>query len=148
MPMTQDVGGDPPCWAHLFDCDDRLDGDGGHLVVDLGGVDTVGPSGVVWSLAHGGDLNGNLVRLNPGDAVGGHVNDEVDALLFVLSGRGQLTIDGAPHQLRADVIALVPKGAHRSLRADESGLTYLSIHRRRGPLAVAGPDPRRRCEPA
>jgi mannose-6-phosphate isomerase-like protein (cupin superfamily) len=133
---TSDEGGDPACWAHLFDGAGVAAEDGGGVVVDLGTLDTSGPSGVAWSLPHGGDLDANLVRMAPGDGVGGHVNDEVDALLFVQSGRGVLAIDGIEHELRADVVALVPKGAHRSVRAGETGLTYLSIHRRRGPLAV------------
>jgi hypothetical protein len=37
------------------------------LVVDLGSIETRGGSGAVWSLPHGGDLDGNLVRLDADD---------------------------------------------------------------------------------
>jgi quercetin dioxygenase-like cupin family protein len=144
MATTGDLGGDPPCWAHLFEAEAGLGspGAGGDVVVDLGAIDTAGPSGAVWSLPHGGDLDGNLVRLGPGDGVGSHVNDEVDALLLVRSGDGELGVDGAVHELRPDVLTLVPRGARRSLRAGPAGLTYLSIHRRRGPLGVARHEPK------
>jgi mannose-6-phosphate isomerase-like protein (cupin superfamily) len=135
MASTGDLGGDPPCWAHLFEGASGT-GPAGPPVVDLAAIDTAGPSGAVWSLPHGGDLDANLVRLGPGDGVGVHVNDEVDALLLVRSGQGELVVDGAVRELRPDVLALVPRGAPRSLRAGPAGLTYLSIHRRRGPLGV------------
>ena len=46
--------------------------------------------GVVWSLPHGGDLDANLVRLGPDAAIGEHRNDEVDVLIYVQSGSGEL----------------------------------------------------------
>ncbi len=128
-----DLGGDPACWAHLFDDDGETSG---PVVADLGTVETTGAAGVVWSLPHGGDLDGNLVRLGPGDAIAEHVNDQVDVLVFVQSGDGRLTIDGEPHDLHSDVVALVPRGCRRRIVAGPRGVTYLSIHRRRGPLQV------------
>ncbi len=106
------------------------------LVVDLGATDTGGPAGVVWSLPHGGDLDANLVHLGPGGEIALHTNAEVDVLVSVVSGRGTLVVDGGSHQLRSDVLALVPRGAARAIRAGGRGLTYLSIHRRRSPLGI------------
>jgi quercetin dioxygenase-like cupin family protein len=148
--MAHDAGGDPPCRAHRFQAEADADAPGsGGVVVDLGSVDTgPGCSGVAWSLPHGGDLDVNLVRLDPGDAILGHVNDEVDVVVFVQSGRGQLAIDGTVHDVRADVLALVPRGSHRSVVAGGGGLTYLSIHRRRGPLAVSRRRTRDHHDPA
>lgn len=76
---ADDVGGDAPCWAHLF-ADATVHDDAVHddahagaavaaasgIVVDLGATDTRGRDGVVWSLPHGGDLDANLVRLGGG----------------------------------------------------------------------------------
>ena len=46
--------------------------------------------GSLWRL-DGEDLQANLVWLGPGDRIEPHRNDEVDVLLLVVSGRGELT---------------------------------------------------------
>jgi quercetin dioxygenase-like cupin family protein len=106
------------------------------IVVDLGSIETRGRSGAVWSLPHGGDLDANLVFLQPHEVIGAHVNNEVDVLISVIAGQGRLSIDGAEHELRGDVLSLVPKGTNRVIEAGARGITYLSIHRRREPLGV------------
>jgi len=65
------------------------------------------------------------------------VNTEVDVLVFVQSGAGQLTIDGTVRRFATDHIAMIPKGARRSISAGPAGVTYLSVHRRRDPLAIS-----------
>ncbi len=139
MTSASDEGGGPTCWAHLFDDtgDDLSPAWPGPVVVDLGAADTGGPDGVAWSLPHGGDLDANLVRLDPGGAIGEHINSEVDVLVFVQSGSGDLTIDGVHHLLCSDVLALIPRGARRAVSASAQGVTYLSIHRRRVGLTIA-----------
>ncbi|MDG2111081.1 MAG: cupin domain-containing protein [Actinomycetota bacterium] len=111
----------------------------GATFADLASV--VGVGGAVWSLPHGGDLDANLVRLEPGGAIGEHVNVEVDVLISVQAGEGLLAVDGTQHRLAADRVALVPKGVSRSIEAGPAGLTYLSVHRGRGPLDI-GPSRR------
>jgi quercetin dioxygenase-like cupin family protein len=105
-------------------------------LIDLGSVPTGGVDGAIWSLPHGGDLDGNLVRLGPGGVIGEHVNDEVDVLVYVQSGSGELVVDGEVHALAGEHLALVARGRRRSIRAGTRGLVYLSIHRRRNGLAV------------
>jgi hypothetical protein len=39
-----------------------------------------------------GDLQANLVRLGVGDRIQPHRNDEVDVVVVVVSGRGELTL--------------------------------------------------------
>jgi len=95
--------------------------------------------GVQWTLETPGELNANLVHLDPGHAIGEHVNDAVDVLVVVVAGAGRLTTDGDDTPLVPHVVAHVPRGAHRAVHADaEAGLDYLSIHRRRGPLGIRG----------
>jgi len=65
----------------------------GPLILDLGSAPT-GSGGAIWNLPHGGDIDANLVRLDPGQAIGAHINDDVDVLLVVHSGTGDLEIDG------------------------------------------------------
>lgn len=107
------------------------------LVVDLGSIDTGGDGGVVWSLPHGGDLDVNLVHLDPDTAIGSHVNALVDVVISMVAGDGDLVIEDATHKLSGDVLALIPKGARRDIRAGDGGITYLSIHRRREPLGIS-----------
>lgn len=117
--------------------DIRNDDDRETVVVDLGATDTTGPPGVVWSLPHGGDLDANLVHLDPGGAIPPHVNHEVDVILTVVGGRGCVIVGGTSHPLHTDVLAVIPKGTHREIRADDHrGLTYLSVHRHRPPLGI------------
>lgn len=140
----EELGGDPPCWAHLFEEEEADDDQAGAgrtgpgVVADLGPLPTSGGSGVLWSLPHGGDLDANLVRLEPGAQIAEHRNDEVDVLIYVQSGTGSLSVDGAWEPLAADHIALVPKGARRAIEAGRTGLVYLSAHRSRGPLTIKG----------
>ncbi|MFV0526456.1 MAG: cupin domain-containing protein [Acidimicrobiales bacterium] len=106
---------------------------------DLGRFDPVDGSGARWSLPHGGDLDANLVTLAPYDRIGGHVNAEVDVLLYVTSGHGELLVEGTVHPLGPATVALVPRGAGRQVNAGPDGLVYLSVHRRRAPLAIGRP---------
>lgn len=93
-------------------------------------------NGVHWSMAAGRDLNANLVHLDPGGRIGQHVNAEVDVLIVVLSGEGRLVLDGAGRDLAPHVLALAPAGARREIVAGRRGMTYLTIHRRRGLLGI------------
>jgi quercetin dioxygenase-like cupin family protein len=52
--------------------------------------------GARWRL-DGEDLQANLVRLDQGGRIAPHRNDEVEVLVVVVSGRGELTLDGQAH---------------------------------------------------
>jgi quercetin dioxygenase-like cupin family protein len=88
------------------------------------------PSGARWRL-DGEDLQANLVRLDQGDRIAPHRNDEVEVLVVVVFGRGELALDGQVHQLAPMVIAHLPKGTVRAIEAVDGPLAYLSVHRRR-----------------
>lgn len=107
-----------------------------HFVIEHRLDRVAGIGGAVWSLPHDGDLDGNLVRLAPGRAIEQHRNHDVDVLLIVREGGGDLTVDGDSYPLDDTTVALVPRGTMRSIAAGPDGVTYLSIHRRRGPLGV------------
>jgi quercetin dioxygenase-like cupin family protein len=116
---------------------DRSCGGSRSLVVaELGAADTSGQDGVVWSLPHGGDLDANLVHLDAGGVIRAHVNHEVDVAMSVMSGGGALIVDGELHVLSVGVFASIPKGVQREVRASPDGITYLSIHCRRSPMAI------------
>jgi hypothetical protein len=77
------------------------------------------------------DLQANLIRLDQGDRIQPHRNDEVEVLVVVVSGRGELTLDGQVYQLAPMVVAHLPKGTVRAIEAVDGPLAYLSVHRRR-----------------
>ena len=93
-------------------------------------------SGAVWTLRGSGDLNANLVGFPRGEGVGEHVNGEVDVLFVGVSGSGVVEVDGREHALGAGVLVLAPKGARRSTRSGSSDFSYLTVHRRRGPVRL------------
>jgi quercetin dioxygenase-like cupin family protein len=125
--MTQQYYDDPPAADE-------------PLVVDLN-TETVGSSGAVWSLPHGGDLDANLVSFDAKQGVDEHVNDDVDVLMVVLSGGGELRIGSVVSSLGPNHVALIPKGFARSITAGSAGISYMSVHRQRGPLTIADHPP-------
>lgn len=95
-----------------------------------------GKTGVIWTLRDSEDLNANLVRIDAGGGVEGHVNEELDVLIVGVSGSGHVEIDGEEQALGPGRLVFVPKGTRRSTLAAAGGLAYLTVHRRRGPLTV------------
>ena len=108
----------------------------GSMVIDL--TTLSGSGGAIWSLPHGGDLDANLVRLDPGAGIGDHVNNDVDVMVLVQAGSGDLIVDEQVRSLGVGHLALIPKGSLRSIAAGAEGITYLSIHRQRSPLGISG----------
>jgi len=96
-------------------------------------------------LGLGGGWMGRTCRLissgwTGGDPIQPHRNDEVEVLVVVVSGRGELTLDGQVHQLAPMTLAHLPKGTVRAIEAVDGPLAYLSVHRRRpAGLQVGGP---------
>ena len=91
--------------------------------------------GPLWGLASD-DLNATLLVWPPGHEVAEHVNDELDVLVVVLEGNGEVVVDGQPHAVVAGFALLIPRGSSRHITAGDKGLRYLSVHRRRGPLQI------------
>jgi quercetin dioxygenase-like cupin family protein len=89
--------------------------------------------GAIWSL-NSEQLNVNLMRLSAGQGIPEHVNAELDVLLAVFEGEGELTVDGDGHALGPGVALVVPRGARRAIRCRKGPLVYLSAHRQRGGL--------------
>jgi quercetin dioxygenase-like cupin family protein len=89
-----------------------------------------GNDGPIWSV-NSEQLNVNLLRLPPGDRIAEHVNDQVDVVIVVFEGTGELMVDGAAYPLRAGRALVVPRGARRGMRCTAGPLVYLTCHRRR-----------------
>ena len=105
-------------------------------VVDLLSVEGRGPA---WGTASE-DLNATLLVWRSGEGQPQHVNEERDVALVALGGDGTLVVDGEAHSLREGTLAIVPRGATRSVVAGADGLRCLSLHRRRGGLAIGRVD--------
>ena len=104
-----------------------------------GPIDLLSGSGVgpLWGMAST-DLNATLLVWPPGYTVAEHVNDDLDVLVIVLGGHGTATIDGQSHALATGSAILVACGTRRRIHAGNTGLRYLSVHRRRGLLQIQG----------
>jgi quercetin dioxygenase-like cupin family protein len=89
--------------------------------------------GPIWSV-NSEQLNVNLLRLAPGDAIAEHVNAEVDVVLVIFEGRGELTVDGSAYALGPGRVIAIPRGARRAMRCTAGPLVYLTCHRRRAGL--------------
>ena len=144
-------GGDPACWAHLFDeeitgmeneTEDRArssDPAGQHAsaaegVVDLAALTRAASvPGAAWSHASE-DLHVNLLVFAAGEGVTEHVNDEVDVLLVGIAGTGAVTVGGTHHILSAGQALVIPKSARRSTKGVNAPFAYLTCHRRRAGL--------------
>jgi len=74
---------------------------------------------------------GAALRLPTGDGVAEHVNNDVDVVIIVFEGNGELTVDGTAYPLRAGNVLVVPRGAERGMRCIAGPLVYLTCHRRR-----------------
>ena len=143
-------GGDPACWAHLFDdetCDSENDKENragasvaaalrageGEMVELAALVHAASASGAAWT-HQSEDLNANLLVFTSGEGVAEHINTEVDVLLVGISGEGVVDVDGKRHVLRAGHALVIPKGARRSTRGLSDPFSYLTCHRRRAGL--------------
>ncbi len=100
-------------------------------IIDIGAaLRHAGNDGPIWSV-NSEQLNVNLLRLPTGDGVAEHVNNEVDVVIVVFEGNGELIVDGTAYPLRAGRALVVPCGALRAMRCTAGPLVYLSCHRRR-----------------
>lgn len=104
-----------------------------HIIDIAAALREAGTDGPIWSV-NSEQLNVNLLRLPTGDGVAAHVNGEVNVVLVIFEGSGELTVDGLAYPLRPGRTVVVPRGALRAMRCTAGPLVYLTCHRRRGGL--------------
>jgi mannose-6-phosphate isomerase-like protein (cupin superfamily) len=106
-----------------------------------------GARGVCWGGASD-DLNVTLVSWPEGSGgVAAHVNRELDVVLVVVEGAGEVTVDSQSFALSAGQALLLPKGCERAIRSTSAHFDYLSIHRRRPGVQITVGAPARRDLP-
>ena len=155
MNDEEEYGGDPPCWAHLFDEETSGMEHGtedparasDHILlrtateegVDLATLARAATApGSAWTL-QSEDLNVNVLVFASGDGVAEHINTEVDVLLVGIAGAGAVTVDGTRHILSAGQALLIPKGANRGILSTSDPFSYLTCHCRRAGLWPSRP---------
>ncbi|MGI5365468.1 hypothetical protein C9J60_26590 [Streptomyces sp. A244] len=98
-----------------------------------------GSAGALWRLAEPGrQLDANLVRVPPRGSIGTHAEPDLDVLLLVVTGDGTLGAADGPHPVEPGSLVWLPHGSVRNVTAGESGLTYVTVHRRRPGMQIQG----------
>lgn len=100
---------------------------------DLAGSDgNPDVAGVVWKLeARQRDLDSNVITLAPNGGIGTHTGADVDVLIHVLSGSGQLTTEQGTIDLAPGALLWLPRRSRRQFTAGPDGLRYLTVHQKR-----------------
>ncbi len=94
-------------------------------------------AGAVWKLQmRQRDLDSNIIQLQPGTSIGAHAGPDLDVLLLVLDGTGQLTTELDAIQLHPGALAWLPRRSRREFTAGPGGLRYLTAHQRRQSLVL------------
>jgi quercetin dioxygenase-like cupin family protein len=105
-----------------------------HELVD----DSRVPSGARWTLAEPGrQLDANLVHLPAGQRVETHTEPDLDVVLVVVAGGGTVGTPEGEQTLADGNVVWLPHGSTRNISAGDSGLSYLTIHRRRPGLQIS-----------
>lgn len=99
-------------------------------MITVDALSMIGAKGALWG-TETEDLNATLVRWAEGSGVGTHQNDEVDVIMVVINGNGEIIVDGDSSILNAGSIVVLPKGCKRSIQSVQGDLTYVNIHKRR-----------------
>lgn len=93
--------------------------------------------GAVWKLqTRERDLDANQVVLPAGDGVGEHVGPDLDVLMHVLTGSGELVTENGTLELRPGALIWLPKRSRREIKAGDDGLSYLTVHQKRQSLQL------------
>ncbi|MGH3125170.1 MAG: hypothetical protein ACRDND_29665 [Streptosporangiaceae bacterium] len=61
------------------------------------------------------DLDSSIISLQPGPAIAAHAGPDLDVLLLVLDGTGQLTTELGPLQLHPGALVWLPRRSRRGV---------------------------------
>ena len=94
--------------------------------------------GALWKLEMGErHLDANLIRLKDGARIDAHLGPDLDVLVFVVFGSGELITRLGIVLLGCGDVVWLPRRSQRSFHAGPDGLSYLTVHPRRPALQVA-----------
>lgn len=99
--------------------------------------DATDASGAVWKLqAKERDLDSNVIALPPSGKIEEHAGPDLDVLIHVLAGSGQLHTELGSIELAPGALLWMPRRSRRQFTAGEHGLRYLTVHQRRQALVL------------
>lgn len=94
-------------------------------------------TGAVWKLRmRQRDLDSNIIRLRPDTSIDAHTGPDLDVLLIVLDGTGQITTELDTLELHSGALVWLPCHSRRQFTAGPDGLSYLTVHQRRQSLVL------------
>ncbi|MDH6197604.1 uncharacterized protein (DUF2249 family) [Mycobacterium frederiksbergense] len=119
-----------------------------HLLtntVDESAAHAPDAAGAVWKLqVSNRDLDANIIALPPGGVIEKHTGLDVDVVIHVLAGSGNLITEfELPCLLKPGDLMWLPRRSERKFVAGEHGLRYLTVHQRRKALVLEPPERRR-----
>lgn len=110
-------------------------------------------AGAVWKLPMSRrDLDANVIHLQAGSKIDTHAGPDLDVLVHVLQGNGELVTETETLTLQRGSLLWLPRRSRRQITAGPQGLTYLTVHPRRPGMTIqdaappterAAPSPRR-----
>jgi mannose-6-phosphate isomerase-like protein (cupin superfamily) len=77
------------------------------------------------------DLDCTFLVWRSGEEVKPHVNSEIDVVMVVLDGTGEVLVDGVAHPVGMGSVVVIPKNVERAIRVTSERLAYLNVHKRR-----------------
>lgn len=96
-------------------------------------------TGAVWRLpVRRRDLDSNIIQLPAGATIDAHTGPELDVLVHVLDGSGQLATELDTIDLAPGVLVWLPRRSRRAFTAGPDGVRYLTVHQRRQGLTIQG----------
>ncbi len=94
-------------------------------------------AGVAWKLQmRRRDLDSNIIHLPAESIFEMHTGPELDVLIHVLDGAGELTTELDTLTLKTGDLIWLPRRSRRQFTAGPDGLRYLTVHQRRQALTL------------
>lgn len=95
-------------------------------------------AGSVWQLdPETRDLDANIIVLQPDDEIGMHTGPELDVLILMLEGSGELETELTTIPVQQGAVLWLPKKAQRRFVAGADGLKYFTVHQRKPTLNIS-----------
>lgn len=82
------------------------------------------------------DLDSNVIAISPDGQIAEHAGPEVDVLIHVIAGSGELTTETGTVPLGPGTLLWLPRRSRRAFHAGRQGLRYLTVHRKRESLVL------------
>jgi uncharacterized protein (DUF2249 family) len=93
--------------------------------------------GAVWKMqTRDRDLDSNIIALPAGGSIDAHAGPDLDVLIHVLAGMGELATENGVVDLCPGALVWLPRRSRRRFTAGPSGLRYLTVHQRRQSLML------------